>query len=173
MTALFVSIRVHSWLILFAVALFALPGRAGAAPPAEPILKGVIGALPDIPLLVTGELQSRAKNGKLERRFNVEMLLDWQMDPPGARYTLRDRFGASLSHLALSWPGPGQAEYRFFTGLTNRFIHFFLCLCHNFLNSCRMDSSIYDQTLQCNSCHFSSDWIKSGKNNCLRSIINN
>ena len=116
MTALFVSIRVHSWLILFAVALFALPGRAGAAPPAEPILKGVIGALPDIPLLVTGELQSRAKNGKLERRFNVEMLLDWQMDPPGARYTLRDRFGASLSHLALSWPGPGQAEYRFFTG---------------------------------------------------------
>jgi len=85
-------------------------------PPADSILAGVIGALPDIPLLVNAELQSKTKDGKLERRFQVEMLLDWQMDPPGARYTLRDHFGASLSHLALSWPAGGPAEYRFFSG---------------------------------------------------------
>jgi hypothetical protein len=85
-------------------------------PAADSILAGVIGALPDIPLLVNADLQSRTKDGKLERRMNVEMLLDWQMDPPGARYTLRDTFGATLNHLALSWPTGGPAEYRFFTG---------------------------------------------------------
>lgn len=85
-------------------------------PPAENILSGVIGALPDIPLLVNAELQSRTKDGTLEQKFNVEMLLDWQTDPPGARYTLRDNFGATLSHLALSWPLVGPAEYRFFSG---------------------------------------------------------
>ena len=52
-------------------------------------------------------------------------------------------------------------------------LYFFLRFFNHLFDSCRMDSSIYDQTLQCNSCHFSSDWIKSGKNNCLRSIINN
>jgi ATP-dependent Lon protease len=49
-------------------------------------------------------------------RFQVEMLLDWNMDPPGARYTLRDGFGATLSHLSLSWPEGGPADYRYFTG---------------------------------------------------------
>lgn len=85
-------------------------------PSAETILAGVAGALPDIPLMVNAELQSKTKSGKLERRFQVEMLLDWNMDPPGARYTLRDGFGASLSHLSLSWPAGGPAEYRYFTG---------------------------------------------------------
>jgi hypothetical protein len=85
-------------------------------PSAESILAGVAGALPDIPLLVNAELQSKSKDGKLERRFQVEMLLDWNMDPPGARYTLRDGFGATLSHLSLSWPAGGPAEYRYFTG---------------------------------------------------------
>ena len=106
----------HSSLLLLACALLALPVRAEELPPAESILTGVIGALPDIPLLVTGELQSRAKNGKVEARFNVEMLLDWQDTPPGARYTLRDNFGATLSHLALRWPSDAPTEYTFFTG---------------------------------------------------------
>ena len=99
--------------------LFAGAARAEdvpVLPPADHILAGVLGALPDIPLLVTGELQSRTKDGKLERRFNVEMLLDWQDQPPGARYTLRDSFGATLNHLALSWPADGPAEYRYFEG---------------------------------------------------------
>ena len=85
-------------------------------PSASSILAGVAGALPDIPLLVNAELQSKTKDGKLERRFQVEMLLDWNMDPPGARYTLRDGFGATLSHLSLSWPAGGPADYRYFTG---------------------------------------------------------
>ena len=108
------------WLTLLLLA--ALAGTSLRAedvpvlPPAETILAGVMGALPDIPLLVNAELQSRTKDGALEQKFNVEMLLDWQTDPPGARYTLRDNFGASLSHLALSWPLVGPAEYRFFTG---------------------------------------------------------
>lgn len=108
-------------LLLFAaLLLWNLPGLRAedvpVLPPAEHILSGVMGALPDIPLLVNAELQSRTKDGQLEHKFNVEMLLDWQSDPPGARYTLRDNFGASLSHLSLSWPPVGPAEYRFFTG---------------------------------------------------------
>jgi hypothetical protein len=103
-------------LLLLSAVVLTLPVRAAELPPADSILTGVISALPDIPLLVNGELQSRTRNGKLERRFNVEMLLDWQMDPPGARYTLRDSFGATVSHLALSWPTDGPADYRFFTG---------------------------------------------------------
>lgn len=111
-----VRLRRAGWLALLLVAT-RLPARdVPVLPPAETILAGVIGALPDIPLLVNAELQSKTKDGKLERRFQVEMLLDWQMDPPGARYSLRDHFGASLSHLALSWPAGGPAEYRFFTG---------------------------------------------------------
>lgn len=99
--------------------LFSLPCPSAPAdelPAADAILAGVMGALPDIPLLVTGELQSRSKNGKLEQRLNVEMLLDWQDSPPGARYTLRDTFGATISHLGLSWPADGLVEYRFFKG---------------------------------------------------------
>ncbi len=110
--------RVALWLLagccLLGLAPVSLPAQE--LPPAESILAGVLGALPDIPLLVNGDLQSRTRDGKLERSFQVEMLLDWQMDPPGARYTLRDSFGATLSHLALSWPPGAPAEYRFFTG---------------------------------------------------------
>ena len=64
-------------------------------------------------------------------------------------------------------------EYRFFTGLTNRFIHFFLCLCHNFLNSCRMDSSIFHKTFQGQSGNFTANRIETGQNNRFRCIINN
>lgn len=109
------------WMMAALLSLCIGLGSAGAddvpvLPPASSILAGVAGALPDIPLLVNAELQSKTKDGTLERRMNVEMLLDWQMDPPGARYTLRDNFGATLSHLSLTWPTDAPADYRFFTG---------------------------------------------------------
>lgn len=104
-------------LLVYVAALGVTPAAdVPVLPSASSILAGVAGALPDIPLLVNAELQSKTKDGKLERRFQVEMLLDWNMDPPGARYTLRDGFGATLSHLSLSWPEGGPADYRYFTG---------------------------------------------------------
>lgn len=109
---------IRSVLLLLALAI-AGPQAARAeedAPAAQELLTQVIGALPDIPLLITGDLQAKDRQGTLEERLNVEMLLDWQDSPPTARYTLRDAFGATRSHLAIVWPPGGKAEYRYLEG---------------------------------------------------------
>ncbi|HEY8241421.1 MAG TPA: outer membrane lipoprotein-sorting protein [Kiritimatiellia bacterium] len=95
----------------------ALAGHEGSSlPPAQELLDGCIATLPDIPLLIQGQLQSKNSDGDIEEKINVEMLLDWQAQPPTARYTLRDAFGAALEHLAVTWnPGAGP-EYRYFVG---------------------------------------------------------
>ena len=61
---------------------------------------------------------------------------------------------------------------RRFTFFTNHSLDFFLSLLDHFFDSCRMDSAIYDQFFQCDTRHFSADWIKSGQDNCFRCIIN-
>ncbi len=105
-----------------ALALFAwAPASAQAPfrpefPAARELLDNVIFALPDIPLRITGDLTARARNGESELRRGVEMLLDWQAEPPTARYTLRDAFGAADTHLAITWTSLHQPEYRFFQG---------------------------------------------------------
>lgn len=109
-------------LLLLAAVAAALPMRAGAEdaapglPEASALLGRVIASLPDIPLLIAGELQSRDRNGDLEGRMAVEMLLDWQDEPPTARYTLRDDFGRTTSHLAITWRPGEDPEYRYFEG---------------------------------------------------------
>lgn len=97
------------------------PARAADAqrdrlPDAPDLLARVIGALPDIPLLILGDLQARARGGGATTRLNVEMLLDWQDAPPTARYTLRDAFGATRSHLAITWLPGAPPEHRYFEG---------------------------------------------------------
>jgi hypothetical protein len=95
---------------------FLWQSSAAELPAAEDLLRGCIGALPDVPLLVKGELVSRAPGGDVERKLNVEMTLDWRASPSTARYTTRDAFGHGLEHLSITW-NPGQPpEYRFFTG---------------------------------------------------------
>ncbi|MCS6772419.1 MAG: outer membrane lipoprotein-sorting protein [Kiritimatiellae bacterium] len=91
-------------------------GALAQLPPARNLLDGVIAALPDVPLRVTGELIARARPDAPELRRRVEMLLDWQAEPPTARYTLRDAFGSPLFHLAVTWRDPRSPEYRFFEG---------------------------------------------------------
>ena len=51
--------------------------------------------------------------------------------------------------------------------------YFSLCFFHHLLNSCRMDTTIYDQSFQSNSCDFTTNWVKSGQYNRFRCIINN
>lgn len=85
-------------------------------PHARELLDGVILALPDIPLRITGDLTARARDGAAETRKGVEMLLDWQAAPPTARYTLRDAFGGAHSHLAITWTEPRAPEFRYFEG---------------------------------------------------------
>ena len=98
-----------------------LPNQARAAddsklPPAQELLDSCIGALPDIPLVITGELQAKNQDGDIEFKLNVEMLLDWQAKPPTARYTLRDSFGHTLEHLSVTWQPSQAPEYRYFQG---------------------------------------------------------
>jgi hypothetical protein len=99
--------------------VLAMPSAAPAdseLPEASALLARVIGALPDIPLLIEGDLQARDRHGTADARLNVEMLLDWQDAPPTARYTLRDAFGGARSHLAITWPAGQAAEFRYFEG---------------------------------------------------------
>ncbi|MCZ7592134.1 MAG: outer membrane lipoprotein-sorting protein [Kiritimatiellae bacterium] len=85
-------------------------------PAARQLLNDVILALPDVPLRITGDLTARARGKTPEMRKGVEMLLDWQAETPTARYTLRDAFGATESHLAITWDTPRHPEYRYFEG---------------------------------------------------------
>lgn len=101
--------------ILCCTALFMLPVRLHGAD-ANPLLAGVIAVLPDIPLVVNGDLLKRDAKGKVETTYRVEMVLDWKAEVPTARYTIRDAFGTSLEHLAITWAVAGEPEYRYFTG---------------------------------------------------------
>ena len=56
---------------------------------------------------------------------------------------------------------------------TDHGFYFPLCLFYHLLDTGRMNSSVHDQFFKCNSCHLTTNRIKSGKNDCFRSIINN
>jgi len=102
---------------LFAMALLAHPLQPiAAASEPNPLLAGVIRVLPDVPLIVKGDVQKRNARGKIEATYRVEMVLDWKADVPTARYTIRDAFGASLQHLAITWVNAGEPEYQYFEG---------------------------------------------------------
>ncbi len=60
-----------------------------------------------------------------------------------------------------------------FTLFFDHDLYFFLRFFNHFLDSCRMDSSVHDQFLKCNTCNLTSDRIKTGKDHCFRRIINN
>ena len=60
-----------------------------------------------------------------------------------------------------------------FTFLTNDRIYFLLRFFYHLFDSCRMNTSVYDQLLQSNSRYFTANRIKSGENYCFRCIINN
>ena len=108
--------------LLLALGLALSASSASAAsmptnlPPAQLLLDHVIAGLPDIPLQIDAQLQARDVDGRTQRKMNLEMLLDWQDNPPHARYTIRDPSGKSLKYLGVSWPGHGDAEYRFMQG---------------------------------------------------------
>ncbi|HMP73987.1 MAG TPA: outer membrane lipoprotein-sorting protein [Kiritimatiellia bacterium] len=108
----------HLALLLLILALpFSASALEGPFPrPAQPELDNVITQLPDIPLVIDADLVVRNRSGRTERSYQVEMELDWWAPVPTANYTLRDRFGETLAHLAVSWPQDRQPHYRFFTG---------------------------------------------------------
>jgi len=87
-----------------------------ASSDASSLLDPVIASLPDIPLVVRGELQKRNERNSIEKKYTVEMVLDWKAEIPTARYTIRDAFGGPLQHLAITWTTPEDPEYRYLEG---------------------------------------------------------
>jgi hypothetical protein len=85
-------------------------------PPAQELMGRVVAALPDVQLRVIGQMQSKQRSGDIEKVMNMEMFLDWHAEPPMARYTIRDAFGASLEALTVQWNPGGEAEYFYFKG---------------------------------------------------------
>ena len=63
-----------------------------------------------------------------------------------------------------------------YSGLTlffNHCLYFTLCLFYHLFDSGRMDTSIYNQLLQCNPRNLSADRIEAGKHNCFRCVVDN
>lgn len=82
----------------------------------NPELQSVIAVLPDVPMVVQGDLIRRDARGRVSQTYRVEMVLDWKAETPTARYTIRDAFGESLQHLSIAWPAGGAPEYQYFEG---------------------------------------------------------
>jgi len=97
----------------------ALPAAAETGlPDAQALLDDVIAAIPDVPLKAVAQLQSKDRDGGLERVLNVEMELDWRGPEGFAQYTLRDAFGENLEGLRIIRQPGGGSSCRHFSGRT-------------------------------------------------------
>lgn len=104
-----------------ALCLTLLPGSGGRVfaeetPDGPALLARLRAALPDVPLRVSGELQSRDRRGNIRRVLPVEMRLAWGAVPPQAEYRVLDRFGREQERLRISWPADAALQYRYFSG---------------------------------------------------------
>ena len=75
-------------------------------PDAGELVRGVVAGLPDVPVLIRAQLQSKDRRGVIEGVLNAEMKLDWYGRPPSAEYLIRDAFGAEREALRSSWAEP-------------------------------------------------------------------
>lgn len=85
-------------------------------PAAQELLDQVVARLPDVPLRVRAQMQSRPREGGAATVLNAEMLLDWHAAEPSARYTFRDAFGAPLEALQVLRPAEGGEQYLYYRG---------------------------------------------------------
>ena len=58
-----------------------------------------------------------------------------------------------------------------FAFFSDRCFHFFSGFFHHFLDTGRMNTAVYDQFFQSQSCDFSSDRIETGQDNCFGCVI--
>ncbi|HOW96447.1 MAG TPA: outer membrane lipoprotein-sorting protein [Kiritimatiellia bacterium] len=85
-------------------------------PDAVELVQGVVAGLPDVPVRMEAQLQSKDRRGTIEGTLNAEMKLDWYGQPPSAEYRIRDAFGAEREALRLDWSEPGRPVYRYSRG---------------------------------------------------------
>ncbi len=109
-------------LLLPAAAVFSaideseMPADVSLYPDARALLDQVTGSLPDVPIKVKARLQSRSRDGEIEKELNTEMNLDWRGRPPTARYAVRDAFGGTLAELDITWRADGTTQCRYREG---------------------------------------------------------
>ncbi|OQW95301.1 MAG: hypothetical protein BWK77_07735 [Verrucomicrobia bacterium A1] len=94
----------------------AAPAEAPAYPDARELLSAVLAGLPDVPVRITAQIQSKSRSGTLEKTLTAEMDLDWRGRPPTARYIIRDAFGGNAAGLNITWKADGRRTLRYFTG---------------------------------------------------------
>ena len=87
-----------------------------AIPAAGELIGSVIAGFPAVPITISAELQSRNSRGDVEKKLNVEIMLDWHGRIPSARYTIRDAFGKNLEGLTVKPARFGKTSYRYFRG---------------------------------------------------------
>lgn len=85
-------------------------------PDAGELVRGVVAGLPDVPVVIQAQLQSKDRRGVIEGVLNAEMTLDWYGRPPSAEYRIRDAFGTERETLRLSWEEPGPPACRYSRG---------------------------------------------------------
>ena len=90
--------------------------EAQSIPEAGELIQSVVGGFPAVPITIFAELQSRNARGDVEKKLNVEIMLDLHGRSPSARYTIRDAFGKNLEGLTVKPSRSGQASYRYFQG---------------------------------------------------------
>ena len=87
-----------------------------AIPGADELIRSVLAGFPAVPITISAELQSRNSRGDVEKKLNVEIMLDWHGRTPSARYTIRDAFGKNLEGLTVKPSRSGPSSYRYFQG---------------------------------------------------------
>ena len=85
-------------------------------PDARSLLDGVLESLPAVPLKIDARLQSRTREGKLDRTLNAEMRLRWKASTPTATYIIRDAFGRDLEGLDVEMKADGSRDVRYYKG---------------------------------------------------------
>lgn len=102
--------------LLFITLCLALPGIAWAQLTGDELMQRVRLSLPTVPLLISGELQSRDRRGNIVQISPLEMRLAWGDTVPHAEYSVLDRFGAVRERVRIEWPAYGETQQRWWTG---------------------------------------------------------
>ncbi len=105
--------------LLLSLLLAGGPLRAAEdAPPlsAAEIMERVRANLPEMPVMMRGQLRSGPLQGGFDHKYYVEIRWDFGRRPMTADYVLRDRFGGPLEQLFVLRHGPADVDVRYTRG---------------------------------------------------------
>jgi len=83
-------------------------GAEPELPDANALLAHVRAQMPRERVALNGRLLSKQKTGHMDLRLNVEVVLEWGLSEPRARYTIRNSAGGKIQELALRVGADGK-----------------------------------------------------------------